>query len=145
MHSSVSSTLVTVWAFNRNCFLINVSMSTSVRVLSYSLVGNTKLTRCRGAAQISIDLQLQAVTRIQLQLHFSERSQPKDEADCPENNQKFASVDGSDSLSVGGLTVCGRKLVEDIALHFWVTLGHCLDRSTVLLGKCLQRSNRSGY
>jgi hypothetical protein len=39
------------------------------------LVGNTKLTRCRGAAQISIDLQLQAVTRIQPQLHFSETSQ----------------------------------------------------------------------
>src|SRR3954471_20308452 len=31
MHSSVSSTLVTVWAFKRNCFLIKVSMSTSVR------------------------------------------------------------------------------------------------------------------
>src|SRR5205085_12501288 len=31
MHSSVSSTLVTVWAFKRNCLLIKVSMSTSVR------------------------------------------------------------------------------------------------------------------
>jgi hypothetical protein len=54
--------------------------------------------------------------------------EPKDEAHCTERNQKFASVDGSDSLSVGGLTVCGRKLVEGIALHFWVTLGRCLDR-----------------
>jgi hypothetical protein len=54
-------------------------------------------------------------------------------------------MDGSDSLSVGGLAVCGSKLVENIALHFWVTLGRCLYRSTVLLGKRLQGSNRSGY
>jgi hypothetical protein len=49
MPASASSTLVTVWAYKRSCFLIKVSMTTSVRVLSYSLVGNTKLTRCRGA------------------------------------------------------------------------------------------------
>jgi len=42
-------------SFKRNCFLINVSTSTSVRVLSYSLVGNTKLTRYRGALQIPPD------------------------------------------------------------------------------------------
>ncbi len=34
-------------------------MSTSVRVLSYSLVGNTKLTQCRGALQIPVGSQLQ--------------------------------------------------------------------------------------
>src|SRR6185369_3337212 len=74
MHSSVSSTLVTVWAFKRNCFLIKVSMSTSVRVLSYSLVGNTKLTRCRGAAQIPVNPQLQTFQGLQLPLHFSDRN-----------------------------------------------------------------------
>jgi hypothetical protein len=34
MYSSVSSTLVTVCAFNPNCFLMNVSMSTSIPLLS---------------------------------------------------------------------------------------------------------------
>lgn len=74
MHSSVSSTLVTAWAFKRNCFLIKVSMSTSARVLSYSLVGNTKLTRCRGALQIPVRPQLQSFKGLQLPLHFSERN-----------------------------------------------------------------------
>jgi hypothetical protein len=31
MYWSFSSTFVTVWAFNPNCFLINVSTSTSIR------------------------------------------------------------------------------------------------------------------
>ena len=53
MQSSVSSTLVTVWAFKRNCFLIKVSMNTSVPVLASSWVGNTKLTGCRGAVKSS--------------------------------------------------------------------------------------------
>src|SRR3954470_7841854 len=74
MHSSVSSTLVTVCAFKCNCFLIKVSMSTSVPVLSYSLVGNTKLARYRGALQILGPTQLQALKRVQLRLHFSERN-----------------------------------------------------------------------
>ncbi len=30
MNSSVSSTLVTVWAFNPSCFRLNVSMSTPI-------------------------------------------------------------------------------------------------------------------
>jgi len=49
-------------------------MSTSVRVLSYSLVGNTKLTRYRGALQILARLQPQALKGFQLQSHFSERN-----------------------------------------------------------------------
>jgi hypothetical protein len=34
MYRSVSSTVVTVWAFNPSCFLMNVSMSTSIPLLS---------------------------------------------------------------------------------------------------------------
>ena len=34
MYCSVSSTLVTVCAFNPSCFLMNVSMSTSIPLLS---------------------------------------------------------------------------------------------------------------
>jgi hypothetical protein len=34
MHSSVSSTIVTVWAFNPNCFLMNVPIRTSIIFLS---------------------------------------------------------------------------------------------------------------
>src|SRR4029077_12032324 len=41
--------------------------------LSYSLVGNTKLTRRRGASQIRINSQLQAVEGIHPQFHSSER------------------------------------------------------------------------
>src|SRR5438105_7889053 len=74
MHSSVSSTLVTVWAFKRNCFLIKVSMSTSVRIPSCSLIGTTNLNRCRGALQISIRPQAQVFQGLQLPLHFSERN-----------------------------------------------------------------------
>jgi hypothetical protein len=32
MHSPVSSTFVTLWAFNPNCFLINVSISISIHL-----------------------------------------------------------------------------------------------------------------
>ena len=46
MHSSVSSTLVTVWAFKRNCFLIKVSMSTSVRSFRVPWSETTKVNRC---------------------------------------------------------------------------------------------------
>jgi len=74
MHSPVSSTLVTVWAFKRNCFLIKVSMSTSVRVHSYSLAGDTKLTGFRGALQSPARLQLQRFKGLQLPLHFSEKN-----------------------------------------------------------------------
>jgi hypothetical protein len=49
-------------------------MSTSVRVLSYSLAGNTKLTRHRGALQIPIRSQPQPLKGLQLPLHFSERN-----------------------------------------------------------------------
>jgi len=38
------------------------------------LVGTTKVTRCRGAFQISARSQPQAFKALQLQLHFSERS-----------------------------------------------------------------------
>ena len=37
MYLSVSSTLVTVCAFNPSCFLINVSTSTSIRFLSMAI------------------------------------------------------------------------------------------------------------
>ena len=60
--------------FKCNCFLIKVSISTLVRILSYSLVGNTKLTRRRGALQIPIPPELQAFKELQLPLHFSERN-----------------------------------------------------------------------
>src|SRR5437588_623148 len=66
---------VTVWAFKRNCFLIKVSMSTSVRIPSCSLIGTTNLNRCRGALQISIRPQAQVFQGLQLPLHFSERNQ----------------------------------------------------------------------
>ena len=46
MHSPVSPTFVTVWAFKRNCFLINVSISTSVGFLSCSWSETTKFNRC---------------------------------------------------------------------------------------------------
>jgi hypothetical protein len=44
-------------------------------ILSYSLAGNTKVTRDRGALQILAPTQLQAFKGIQLQLHFTERNQ----------------------------------------------------------------------
>src|SRR5215472_17880672 len=43
-------------------------------VLSYSLVGNTKINRYRGAVQIPAGLQLRAFKQLQLSLHFSERN-----------------------------------------------------------------------
>src|SRR5215469_6784326 len=46
MHVSLSSTLVTVWAFKRNCFLINVSMSTSVGPFRVPWSETTKVNRC---------------------------------------------------------------------------------------------------
>ena len=50
-------------------------MSTSVRVLSYSLVGNTKITRCRGAAQSPVRPQLQPFQGPRRPSHFLERKQ----------------------------------------------------------------------
>ena len=49
-------------------------MSTPVQVLSYSLVGNTKLTRCRGAFQIPARRQPQVFKEDELQLHFWEEN-----------------------------------------------------------------------
>jgi hypothetical protein len=49
-------------------------MSTPVKVLSYSLVGNTKLTECRGAVQIPARRQPQVFKEDELQLHFWEDS-----------------------------------------------------------------------
>src|ERR1017187_308951 len=46
MCSSVSSTLVTVWAFRRNCFLIKVSMSTSFGPFVVLGQETTKVNRC---------------------------------------------------------------------------------------------------
>ena len=46
MNSSVSSTLVTVCAFRRSCFLINVSMSTSVGSFRVPWSETTKVPRC---------------------------------------------------------------------------------------------------
>src|ERR1017187_2724986 len=46
MCSSVSSTLVTVWAFRRNCFLIKVSMSTSFGPFGVLGQETTKVNRC---------------------------------------------------------------------------------------------------
>jgi hypothetical protein len=43
MQSSASSTLVTVWAFKRNCFLIKVSMSTSDRSFRISLAAGDEV------------------------------------------------------------------------------------------------------
>jgi hypothetical protein len=40
MYRSVSSTLVTVCAFNPSCFLMNVSMSTSILFLSVAVNNN---------------------------------------------------------------------------------------------------------
>ena len=43
--SAVSSTFVTVWAFKRNCFLINVSMSTSFGPFVVLWSGTMKINR----------------------------------------------------------------------------------------------------
>jgi len=45
MQASLASTLVTVWAFKRNCFLIKVSMSTSDRSFRVPWSETTKVTR----------------------------------------------------------------------------------------------------
>src|SRR5260370_16412458 len=74
MHSSVSSTFVTVWAFKRNCFLINVSMSTSGRLLSYFLGRIHESKPIRGAFSTPVNLQLKVAKGLQPTLHFSDRS-----------------------------------------------------------------------
>src|SRR6266705_3353337 len=65
--SSLFSTLVTRWPFKRSCFLINVSMSTSVLSFLWSVWKQpTKGYRTRGAFPLST----QGFKSLQLQLHF---------------------------------------------------------------------------
>jgi predicted MFS family arabinose efflux permease len=71
--SSLVSTLVTRWAFKRSCFLINVSMSTSVLFLSLDCVETTRKDT-GPEVPLRSPFQLLGFKRLQLQLHFSERN-----------------------------------------------------------------------
>src|ERR1017187_10042300 len=75
MHASFSSTLVTVWAFKRNCFLIKVSMSTPLRSFRVSLVGNYEGKPMRSALQTPVNPQPEAFKGPEVPLHFSDRNQ----------------------------------------------------------------------
>src|ERR1017187_442395 len=77
MHASFSSTLVTVWAFKRNCFLIKVSMSTPLRSFRVSLVGNYEGKPMRSALQTPVNPQPEAFKGPEVPLHFSDRNPKK--------------------------------------------------------------------
>src|ERR1700732_1092154 len=78
--ASVSSTLVTVWAFKRSCFLINVSMSTSVPPSLCVGKQRRRIQRRRGAPQPPVKPHLFAEPRLPGQLHSWERSHQEEGA-----------------------------------------------------------------
>src|ERR1035441_8272233 len=70
MYLSVSSTLVTVCAFNLSCFLRNVSMSTSILFLSVAVHHSPQKIRCIGDSNQPLHRQPAASKTLRLQLHF---------------------------------------------------------------------------
>src|ERR1039457_6936441 len=70
MYLSVSSTLVTVCAFNLSCFLKNVSMSTSILFLSVAVHHSPQKIRCIGDSDQPLHRQPAASKTLRLQLHF---------------------------------------------------------------------------
>src|ERR1035441_2800477 len=70
MYLSVSSTLVTVCAFNLSCFLRNVSMSTSILFLSVAVHHSPQKIRCIGDSDQPLHRQPAASKPLRLQLHF---------------------------------------------------------------------------
>src|SRR5664279_3374009 len=70
MYLSVSSTLVTVCAFNLSCFLRNVSMSTSILFLSVAVHHSPQKIRCIGDSDQPLHRQPAASKTLRLQLHF---------------------------------------------------------------------------
>src|ERR1022692_394508 len=70
IYLSVSSTLVTVCAFNLSCFLRNVSMSTSILFLSVAVHHSPQKIRCIGDSDQPLHRQTAASKTLRLQLHF---------------------------------------------------------------------------
>src|ERR1017187_1020068 len=70
IYLSVSSTLVTVCAFNLSCFLRNVSMSTSILFLSVAVHPSPQKIRCIGDSDQPLHRQPAASKTLRLQLHF---------------------------------------------------------------------------
>src|ERR1017187_3666136 len=70
MYLSVSSTLVTVCAFNLSCFLRNASMSTSILFLSVAVHHSPQKIRCIGDSDQPLHRQPAASKTLRLQLHF---------------------------------------------------------------------------
>src|ERR1017187_3431716 len=75
MYLSVSSTLVTVCAFNLSCFLGNVSMSTSILFLSVAVHHSPQKIRCIGDSDQPLHRQPAASKTLRLQLHFRDGNQ----------------------------------------------------------------------
>src|ERR1017187_7262918 len=70
IYLSVSSTLVTVCAFNLSCFLRNVSMSTSILFLSVAVHHSPQKIRCIGDSDQPLHRRPAASKTLRLQLHF---------------------------------------------------------------------------
>src|ERR1700732_3533700 len=105
--ASVSSTLVTVWAFKRSCFLINVSMSTSVPPSLCVGKQRRRIQRRRGAPQPPVKPHPFAAPRLPGQLHswerspFSKKVHTYDRAG--ESGAKIVLVDGVDTIDVSAV------------------------------------------
>src|ERR1017187_8372353 len=78
MYLSVSSTLVTVCAFNLSCFLRNVSMSTSILFLSVAVHHSPQKIRCIGDSAQPLHRQPAASKTLRLQLHFRDGNPKSD-------------------------------------------------------------------
>ena len=70
MYRSPSSTFVTLCAFNPNCFLRNVSTSTSIPFLRWLLIPSPQKIRCIGDSGRPLPWQPTASKTLHLQLHF---------------------------------------------------------------------------
>src|ERR1039457_1802333 len=75
MYLSVSSTLVTVCAFNLSCFLRNVSMSTSILFLSVAVHHSPQKIRCIGDSAQPLLRYPDASKTLRLQLPFRDGNQ----------------------------------------------------------------------
>src|ERR1039457_170716 len=125
MYLSVSSTLVTVCAFNLSCFLRNVSMSTSILFLSVAVHHCPQKIRCIGDSDQPLHRQPAASKTLRLQLHFRDRNRFVSSANY--NSRGVPKRDRPQKAMVCPTfpreRMVSRTVGQDF-LSFWQTVGH---------------------
>src|ERR1039457_2493525 len=137
MYLSVSSTLVTVCAFNLSCFLRNVSMSTSILFLSVAVHHSPQKIRCIGDSDQPLHRQPAASKTLRLQLHFRDGNQKKKPAIPP-----LSSRTPTRQVRLGGtVEKCFEDLLRDY--HISIVMDRGAPRLAALEGDIADLDGRS--